>query len=47
MPRDKKNKKKNDHLEAQFESDRVENEKIGLPENVRAVFGEEHNPNDG
>jgi hypothetical protein len=47
MLRNKKNKKKNDHLEAQVEKDRAENEKIGLPENVRAVFGEEHNPNDG
>jgi hypothetical protein len=47
MPKDERNKKKNDNLEAQLEKDRAENEKIGLPENVRAVFGEEHNPDDG
>jgi len=47
--RNKHLKEKEDHLSNQLgeDTDDRPGRRVGLPENVRVVYGEEHNPGDG
>lgn len=47
--RNERLKKKEDNLTEQLDEDTDDRpgRGVGLPENVRVVYGEEHNPNDG
>lgn len=45
--KDKKKAGKESKLRAQLRDERTKHDDIGLPENIRVVYSEEHNPHDG